>query len=82
MLSERDQLQVQNTDLQRVNTALKCELEQYQKWAQETGAEEMVQRLKQVQDMLYQYRESTSVETIAKIRSLTIELTQKTTLVD
>jgi len=72
--------------LQRLNTALQCDLEKYTTWAAATGVDELTARLKALQDMLYQQKESTSVETIAKsaaqIRSLTLELTQKTTLID
>jgi len=44
---------LQNTDLQRLNTALKCDLEKYVKWSHETGVEEMGARIKSLQDMLY-----------------------------
>lgn len=52
LLSERDQLQVQNTDLQRLNVALKCDLEKYSQWAKRDessgtpgGVHALVQRM-------------------------------------
>jgi len=41
-------------------------LEKYAKWASETGVEELVGRLKALQDMLYQQKEVANVDTIAK----------------
>ena len=45
---------------------MKCDLEKYSSWATENGVEELVDRLKALQDMLYQQKESTSVDTLAK----------------
>ena len=93
LLSERDQLQVQNTDLQRLNVALKCDLEKYTQWAKQDdssgtqgGVFALVQRMHNLQDMLYQYKESTNVDllvdTSSQIRTLTLELSTKSKLID
>ena len=93
MLSERDQLLVQNTDLQRLNVALKCDLEKYSQWAKQDGSSgtpggvhALVQRMQNLQDMLYQYKQSTSVNTLvdssAQIRALTLELSSKKQMIE
>jgi hypothetical protein len=46
-------LQLHSTDLQRKNISLTVELEKYSEWAGEAGVEELVQRLKTLQDALY-----------------------------
>lgn len=45
ILAERDHLKVQNTDLQRLNVALKIDLEKYTVWAKENGVQELIERL-------------------------------------
>lgn len=53
-------MQVQNTDLQRLNVALKCDLEKYSQWAKQDsssgsqgGVQALVDRMQNLQDMLY-----------------------------
>ena len=54
-------LQDQNTELQQLNLRLKCDLEKYTLWAREAGTDDLLNRLEQLQDMLYQVKESTDV---------------------
>lgn len=54
-------LQDQNTELQQLNLRLKCDLEKYTLWAREAGTDDLLIRLEQLQDMLYQVKESTDV---------------------
>ena len=62
---------MQNTDLQRLNVALKCDLEKYSQWAKQDvssgtqgGVQALVTRMQNLQDMLYQYKQSTDVNAL------------------
>ena len=45
MAAESDQLRQQNIELQRLNVALKCDLEKFSQWAQETGMDDLIKKL-------------------------------------
>ena len=73
--------------------ALKCDLEKYSQWAKQDassgspgGVDALVQRMQNLQDMLYQYKQSTNVDALvdssSQIRSLTLELSKKNKMID
>ena len=72
--------------------ALKCDLEKYSEWAKQDsssgtpgGVHVLVERMQSLQDMLYQYKQQTNVDTLvdsaAQIRSLTLELSNKNKMI-
>lgn len=81
LVSENAKLCEQNCELQQLSCQTKCELDKYTQWAKEAGTEELMQRLEQLQDMLYQLKESTDVSLIvdssSQIQKLNGELSQK-----
>ena len=72
---------------------MKCDLEKYTQWAKQDassgspgGVEALVQRMQNLQDMLYQYKQSTNVDTLvdsaSQIRNLTLELSKKNKIIE
>ena len=66
MASECGSLRQQNIDLQRLNVALKCDLERFTQWAHESGMSDLINKLHSMQDLLLQQKESSSVETLVR----------------
>jgi len=87
VLLEKDGLQAQNTELQRLNVGLRVELEKYRAFVGEDfSTHQLVQRVDELQDLLIQQRQMTDVSIIveahAQIRSLNVELAKKTKLIE
>ncbi|CDW76964.1 fha domain containing protein [Stylonychia lemnae] len=89
LLSEKDQFIIQNNELQRLNVALRVELEKYKTYIAEdfsghTG--QLICRVEELQDLLIQQKQMTDVSIIvdshAQIRALNVELAKKTKLID
>lgn len=64
---------------------LKCDLDKYTQWAREAGTDDLINRLEQLQDMLYQVKESTDVTLLVdssqQIQSLNVELSNRNKII-
>lgn len=72
-----EQLQIQNTDLQRKNISLSVDLEKYAQWAGDSGVEELVQRLETLQDAMFQLKQATDVSLLVDSSSQIQKLIQE-----
>eukprot|EP00347_Sterkiella_histriomuscorum_P009212 403342098 len=89
LLMDKDQLQLQNNELQRLNVSLRVDLEKYRAYIAEDFSghnAQLISRVEELQDLLIQQRQMTDVSIIvdahAQLRSLNVELAKKTKIID